>query len=806
MYIDLVTIDLCPGQGGGGVKPSGTLVIENNGWYDVYSYASAYAQISGYTQKEVTEGLQIDTLSNNASYIHPYVFATNSYINTVNLPNCTSIGEDAFRECPNITSINLPVCSYIGDSGFKDCSRLQKLDIPACEVIGKSAFKGCSSLTQVTLPVCSFMDLYAFLYCSSLKRITLPSTSVCELAGEGIFKGTPIDRGIGGIYVTESLVDIYKSASYWSLISTQIFPIVESPISFSDGLLYGSVSEISSTYITDYGLDIVSDDVLSVSLPDCISIGSRTFINYYNLNSVYIPNCISIGNFAFNNCIALTSIDLPNCISIQGNAFANCYLMSISAPNLETADYSVFQSNYNLSEVYLPALKNVKAGIFNNCPSLQYASLPAISEVSPNMFNGCDLHSFTVVGSVIMGNAFLNNSNLSEIYIPGSQVTSINFINGVVNAFDGTPIASGTGSIYVPWSLVNTYNKMNGWSLYESQIYPIGESPVLSFSDGLLYGSTSTITKESWTALGISSADIVNIYLPNIEDTESGLFSGCTNLTSVIIPVCSTIRTEAFRDCTSLSVVKLPTCTTIESQAFENCTGLNSLTIQTDSVCNQESAFGGTPIESGTGSIYVPYSLLEDYKAASQWSSYVSQIFAYDPPMIFEFNSETGLVYGNITSINSTYLKILGITADQVSAVSLPNCSTVGTITFKLHTNLVSAYLPNCTTLSNNAFNGCQALNTITLDNCKTVMFGAFKFCDSLTTISLPKATNLYGYCFAECNNLSEIYLMGSSVVTLSASTAFNGSPVTVIVPSSLYDSYLAAPVWSSISSILSSH
>ena len=805
MYIDLTTINLCPGQGGGGVKPSGTLDITENGWYDVYFYASAYAQISGYTQQEVTEGLRIDTLSNNASYIHPYVFATNSYINTVNLPNCTSVGEDAFRECPNISSVFLPVCSYIGDSGFKDCSRLQKVDIPACEFIGKSAFKGCSSLTQVTLPVCSFMDLYAFLYCSSLKRITLPSTSVCELADEGIFRGTPIERGSGGIYVTESLVDTYKSASYWSLISAQIFPIVESPISFSDGLLYGSVSEITSTYITDYGLDIVPNEVHSVSLPNCISIGGRTFFDYINLNSLYIPNCVSIGVYAFNNC-ALTSIDLPNCISIGGNAFKNCYLMSISAPNLETADYSIFRSNYNLSEVYLPALKNVKAGIFNGCSSLQYASLPAISEVSPNMFADCDLHSFIVVGSIIRPNAFLNNSNLSEIYIPGSQVTTIAFINGVVNAFNGTPIASGTGSIYVPWSLVDTYKEMDGWGKYASQIYPMGETPVLSFGDGVLYGATSTITKESWTALGISSADIVSIYSPNIEDTESGIFSGCTNLTSVKIPICSTIRTEAFRDCTSLSVVKLPACITIESQAFENCTGLTSLTIQTDSVCNQESAFGGTPIESGTGSIYVPYSLLEDYKAASQWSSYASQISAYDPPMIFEFDSNTGLVYGNITSIDSTYLNTLGITAEQVSAVSLPNCSSVGMGTFMSHTNLVSAYLPNCTTLSGQAFSNCQALNSITLDNCEILMSGAFRSCYGLTTISLPKATNLYGACFFNCSNLSEIWLMGSSIVTLSYANAFNSCPATVIVPSSLYDSYLAAPVWSSISSRLLSH
>ena len=38
MEINLAIIDFNPVQGGGGVKPSGTLEILDNGVYDVYSY------------------------------------------------------------------------------------------------------------------------------------------------------------------------------------------------------------------------------------------------------------------------------------------------------------------------------------------------------------------------------------------------------------------------------------------------------------------------------------------------------------------------------------------------------------------------------------------------------------------------------------------------------------------------------------------------------------------------------------------------------------------------------------------------
>ena len=36
--------------------------------------------------------------------------------------------------------------------------------------------------------------------------------------------------------------------------------------------------------------------------------------------------------------------------------------------------------------------------------------------------------------------------------------------------------------------------------------------------------------------------------------------------------------------------------------------------------------FGGSKIASGTGYIYVPDDLVEDYKAATNWSTYAAQI------------------------------------------------------------------------------------------------------------------------------------------------------------------------------------
>ena len=42
------------------------------------------------------------------------------------------------------------------------------------------------------------------------------------------------------------------------------------------------------------------------------------------------------------------------------------------------------------------------------------------------------------------------------------------------------------------------------------------------------------------------------------------------------------------------------------------------------------SAFKDTPIESGTGYVYVPSALVDSYKSATNWSTYADQIRAIE--------------------------------------------------------------------------------------------------------------------------------------------------------------------------------
>lgn len=94
----------------------------------------------------------------------------------------------------------------------------------------------------------------------------------------------------------------------------------------------------------------------------------------------------------------------------------------------------------------------------------------------------------------------------------------------------------------------------------------------------------------------------------------------------------TTIGNNAFQYCSALTTVDFPAATSIGDYAFYNCSNLTTLILRSGTMATLSStnAFTGTPIASGTGYIYVPASMVDSYKAASNWSTFAAQFRALE--------------------------------------------------------------------------------------------------------------------------------------------------------------------------------
>jgi len=139
----------------------------------------------------------------------------------------------------------------------------------------------------------------------------------------------------------------------------------------------------------------------------------------------------------------------------------------------------------------------------------------------------------------------------------------------------------------------------------------LGEQATL---DGLIAHTLTTLEEDGVTSLG-----------------QYALYKN-TGLTSVKFPSLTTINSSAFQDCSNLTTVDIGAKCTINA-AFSGCSKMDALILRNASAVstlNSSSALSGTKIATGFGGVYVPNTLLSNYKSASNWSTMASNIYPID--------------------------------------------------------------------------------------------------------------------------------------------------------------------------------
>lgn len=182
-------------------------------------------------------------------------------------------------------------------------------------------------------------------------------------------------------------------------------------------------------------------------------ISSYLFAQCNGLTSIDCPNVETIGANAFQACTRLKTLDFPKCKTLEAGAFASCNgVVSANFPVL-TSINSSFNSCTAMKEFYAPMLQTVGNQAFYFCSGMIKFDLPSLKSIGTHAFNACS----KMTALILRSETFCTLAN--------------------TNAFLNTPVAKGTGYVYVPKALLEQYKAATNWSTYAAQIRAIEDYP-----------------------------------------------------------------------------------------------------------------------------------------------------------------------------------------------------------------------------------------------------------------------------------------------------------------------------------------
>ena len=190
--------------------------------------------------KEVMERSVTEFKDESITRVAPYIFYGYTTLKSVDFPNITQIGVNAFYNCTEITSFNAPKLTHIGNYGLYNVSNLANINFPVITRIDTQALRQCRKITKAMFPKLNSLGTYALSRCNvlavadlglittiqancfaesyNLKTIILRKTdSITTLSATSAFTSTPFaSNGSGGtIYVPQALIEDYKTATNW---------------------------------------------------------------------------------------------------------------------------------------------------------------------------------------------------------------------------------------------------------------------------------------------------------------------------------------------------------------------------------------------------------------------------------------------------------------------------------------------------------------------------------------------------------------------------------------------------------------
>lgn len=353
-----------------------------------------------------------------------YAFYKFLALHTAIFANARSIEQYAFAYCSALKTIEFPLSKSVGYFSFYECTKLEKADFPCVTSVGRYAFNGCTAL----------------------KALVLRSGTLATLSDVNALEDTPIESGKGYIYVPGALVDSYKADSKWSTYANQFRKLEDYTV---DGTITGEIdpNRCRVRFFDEDG----------------------TFLCYIMVptggTAVYPgEEPTKEGEWAFNGW----GHDLTN-VAADMDCYAQFRFTGSFARKIVERSIGGAYENDRVTTVGDEA--------FSDCDSLVSVSFPAATVIGDFAFAYSDALTTAdfKVATTINAMSFYQCTQLKTLILRNpTQV--VECVNPTAAVYE-TPIMSGTGYVYVPTALLDTYKTHDKWSQLANQIRAIEDYP-----------------------------------------------------------------------------------------------------------------------------------------------------------------------------------------------------------------------------------------------------------------------------------------------------------------------------------------
>ena len=497
------------------------------------------------------------TIPDSVTLIQSNAFnSCNSLTNIIIPSSVTSIGSNAFSYCQNLKNISIPdSVTSIGDNAFSYCQNLTNISIPdSITSIEYSTFSYCTNLTNITIPnSVTYIDNDAFTNCNNLKSVTFENTTGWYHSDNADYTDSTLvnvtNESDNAIY----LRDIHTGYWYRKITITTTANNIENIIPRHLIGIYTICINGEIDAITLYNIKTIvinnSNAKIFLDLSNTTGltkINNEIFSNFYNLTNIILPNTVTyIGDSAFYNCYNLESIIIPDSVtSIDDYAFDYCN-------NLESVTIG-------------SSVTTIGTNAFNECNNL--ASVTFKNSTEWYHSDNADYTDSTLVN--------ITNESDNAIYLRNIY-PNYWYRKNIINTTSDN-IKNTTYNLPAGLYTININGEINTTMIANIKAAIINNSNAKIFLD--LSNTTGLLELDSESFSGCHN--LTNIILPNtVTYIGDRAFYSCYNLESIIIPDnVTSIGNYAFGYCNNLESVTIgSSVTTIGTNAFHDCSNLTTI-------------------------------------------------------------------------------------------------------------------------------------------------------------------------------------------------------------------------------------